>query len=82
MTSPLDSGAWMRLDQEQFGGFPSEDRRPGTSTGFGLFGTDPSTGPVLDTRGAFNPAFNGGTEHPAFAVALEIVIKALEKKLK
>ena len=66
MTSPLDSGAWMRLDQEQFGGFPSEDRRPGTSTGFGLFGTDPSTGPVLDTRGAFNPAFNGGTEHPAF----------------
>ena len=66
MTSPLDAGAWIRMDQDRFGGFPGADAREGSSTGFGLFSTDPSSGGVLDTRGAFNPAFNGRTEHPVF----------------
>lgn len=66
MTSPFDSGAWIRQDQDRFGGLPGMDTRPGSSTGFGLFSTDPGSGGVLDTRGAFNPAFNGRTEHPVF----------------
>ena len=80
MPSPFDAGAWIRQDMEAHGGSaPSflSDTREGANTGFGLFSTDPASGGILDTRGAFNPAFNGQTEHPVFEAETDALRQSL-----
>lgn len=64
---------------------PSSVNLPGAFTGFGTYLTDPETGGVVDTRGAFNPAFNGRTSKPMFEAetdALRQVLPGLAAKVQ
>lgn len=58
---------------------------PGAFTGFGTFDVDPVSGGVVDSRGAFNPAFNNRTSRPMFEAEtdpLRSVLPGLANKVK
>lgn len=68
--SPISMSDWIP------GGFGDEPAQ-GAFTGFGTFGTDPASGGIVDSRGAFNPAFNGRTQHPLFEAETDAFTRAL-----
>lgn len=71
MRSPINLSDWIPGE----GSYDSGE--PGTYTGFGVFSTDPSSGGVIDSRGAFNPAFNGRTSRPRFEAETDAYRSAL-----
>lgn len=67
----LSAGDWTggSLDSE-FGSF-------GSDTGFGVFSSDPLSGGIPDSQGAFNPAFNGETKNPSFLASTDFLRRSL-----
>lgn len=64
---------------------PGDVQSPGAFTGFGTFGVDPENGGIVDSRGAFNPAFNGQTQHPMFdaeTMAFKSALPGLARKAR
>ena len=49
----------------------------GAFTGFGTFSVDPESSGVVDSRGAFNPVFNGRTSKPMFEAETDSLRSAL-----
>lgn len=71
MRSPINLSDWVPGEGNR------DPQESGAFTGFGTFSTDPLSGGIVDSRGAYNPAFNGQTQHPLFEAETDAFRSAL-----